>query len=74
MTCEGVPRGTPSQVIAQLENAIRATTSSAEFVSAAEKLAVRPAFLPAQEFSVLVSKEDAELSRLLQAIGLKKQP
>jgi len=69
-----VPRGTPPAVIAQLENAIRATTSSAEFVSAADKLAVRPAFLPAQEFSALVAKEDAELSRLMQAIGLKKQP
>jgi tripartite-type tricarboxylate transporter receptor subunit TctC len=69
-----VPRGTPPPVIAALETAIRATTGSPEFVSAAEKLGVRPAFLPAQEFSVLVSKEDAELSRLMQAIGLKKQP
>lgn len=69
-----VPRGTPPQVVAALENAIRATTSSPDFVSAAEKLGVRPAFLPAQQFSALVSKEDAELSRLLQAIGLKKAP
>lgn len=69
-----VPRGTPPQVISALENAIRTTTSSAEFISASEKLGVRPAFLPAQDFSVLVSKEDAELSRLLQVIGLKKQP
>jgi len=69
-----VPRGTPPQVIAALENAIRTTTSSPEFISAAEKLGVRPAFMPAQDFSVLVAKEDAELSRLLQAIGLKKQP
>ena len=69
-----VPRGTPTQVISALESTIRTTTSSPEFISAAEKLGVRPAFLPAQDFSVLVSKEDAELSRLLQAIGLKKQP
>lgn len=69
-----VPRGTPPQVISALESTIRTTTSSPEFISAAEKLGVRPAFLPAQDFSVLVSKEDAELSRLLQAIGLKKQP
>ena len=69
-----VPRGTPPQVISALESTIRTTTSSPEFISAAEKLGVRPAFLPTQDFSVLVSKEDAELSRLLQAIGLKKQP
>ncbi len=67
-----VPRGTPPQVIRQLENAIRLTVSSPEFVSQSEKLNVRPAFLPAEEFSALVSKEDAELSRLMQQIGLKK--
>ena len=67
-----VPRGTPPQVIRQLENAIRLTVSSPEFVSQSEKLNVRPAFLPAEEFSALVSREDAELSRLMQQIGLKK--
>ena len=66
------PRGTPPQVIRQLENAIRLTVSSPEFVSQSEKLNVRPAFLPAEEFSALVSREDAELSRLMQQIGLKK--
>jgi tripartite-type tricarboxylate transporter receptor subunit TctC len=67
-----VPRGTPRTVISQLENAIKQTTSSAEFAAQAEKLAVRPAFLPAAEFSSLVAKEDGELSRLMQQIGLKK--
>ena len=67
-----VPRGTPPQVIRQLESAIRMTASSPEFVSQSEKLNVRPAFLPSEEFSALVSKEDAELSRLMQQIGLKK--
>jgi tripartite-type tricarboxylate transporter receptor subunit TctC len=67
-----VPRGTPRQVIGQLESAIRATVSSAEFVRQSETLGVRPAFMPAEEFSQLVAKEDAELSRLMQAIGLKK--
>jgi tripartite-type tricarboxylate transporter receptor subunit TctC len=67
-----VPRGTPRQVISALESAIRNTTSSPEFVKGAQHLGVRPAFLSAEEFSALVAKEDAELSRLLQAIGLKK--
>ena len=67
-----VPRGTPRQVIGQLESAIRATTSSTEFLRGSENLGVRPAFLPAEEFSALVAKEDAELSRLMQTIGLKK--
>jgi tripartite-type tricarboxylate transporter receptor subunit TctC len=67
-----VPRGTPRAVIAQLESAIRATVSSMEFLRASENLGVRPAFLPADEFTSLVAKEDSELSRLLQQIGLKK--
>lgn len=67
-----VPRGTPRQVIGQLESAIRATVSSTEFLRGSESLGVRPAFLPAEEFSALVAKEDAELARLMQTIGLKK--
>ena len=67
-----VPRGTPRQVIGQLESAIRTTVSSTEFIRGSESVGVRPAFLPAEEFSALVAKEDAELARLMQAIGLKK--
>jgi len=67
-----VPRGTPRQVISALEGSIRSTVSSPEFVKAAENVGVRPAFLPADEFSALVAREDSELSRLMQAIGLKK--
>ena len=67
-----VPRGTPGDVISRLENSIRKTVESAEFTAAAAKLAVRPAFMPATEFSELIAKEDAFLSRLMQQIGLKK--
>jgi tripartite-type tricarboxylate transporter receptor subunit TctC len=69
-----VPRGTPRPVVGQLESAIRTTVSSSEFQRQSETLGVRPAFLPAEEFSALVAKEDAELARLMGAIGLKKQP
>jgi tripartite-type tricarboxylate transporter receptor subunit TctC len=68
------PRGTPRAAIAALENAIRRTVESAEFQKGSENLGVRPAFLPAAEFSGLISKEDASLSRLMQLIGLKKTP
>lgn len=67
-----VPHGTPRQVIGHLESAIRASVSSSEFLRQSETLGVRPAFLPAEEFSALVAREDAELARLMQAIGLKK--
>ena len=67
-----VPRGTPRAVITQLETAIRNTVTSAEFVKASQNMGVRPAFVPADEFGALIAKEDAELARLMQGIGLKK--
>jgi tripartite-type tricarboxylate transporter receptor subunit TctC len=67
-----VPRGTSRAVITQLETAIRNTVTSAEFVKASQNMGVRPAFMPADEFGALIAKEDAELARLMQGIGLKK--
>jgi tripartite-type tricarboxylate transporter receptor subunit TctC len=67
-----VPRGTPRAVITQLETAIRNTVTSAEFVKASQNMGVRPAFMPADEFGALIAKEDGELARLMQGIGLKK--
>jgi len=69
-----VPRGTPKPVIAMIEAAIRKTAESPEFARASEKLGVRPAFLPAEEFGELIAAEDASLAKLMQSIGLKKQP
>ena len=66
-----VPRGTPREAIALLESAIGRTVDSAEFRKSSENLGVRPAFMPAAEFSALSSQEDAALSRLMQLIGLK---
>jgi tripartite-type tricarboxylate transporter receptor subunit TctC len=67
-----VPKGTPKSVIATLENAIRQTVQSSEFISGSERLYVKPAFLPAAEFGALVAREDAELAKLMMLIGLKK--
>ena len=69
-----VPRGTPRATTGMLEAAIRRTVESSEFQKGSENLGVRPAFLSADEFSELISKEDAALSRLMQLIGLKKSP
>jgi tripartite-type tricarboxylate transporter receptor subunit TctC len=67
-----VPHGTPRAVIAALETAIRRTVESPEFEKTSENLGVRPAFMPAGEFGELIAKEDADLARLMQSIGLKK--
>lgn len=66
------PKGTPRAVIAALESAIRATTESGEFIQASEKLYVRPAFLGGREFGELIAREDAQLARIMQLVGLKK--
>lgn len=67
-----VPKGTSRSTISALETAIRVTVESPEFVQGSEKLSVRPAFLPAQEFGELIAKEDAQLARIMQGLGLKK--
>ena len=67
-----VPHGTPVPVISHLESAIRATVATPEFQQAAERLGVRPAYMPAAEFGALIAREDAAIARLMQAIGLKK--
>ncbi len=67
-----VPRGTPRAVIAALEAAIRRSVEAPEFAVGSEAFGVRPAYLPAAEFGDLIAKEDADLARLMQQIGLKK--
>ena len=69
-----VPKGTPKSAIATLEAAIKKTVESPEFKQACERLGVRPAFKSATDFNQVIAKEDAELARLMQIIGLKKQP
>jgi len=66
-----VPKGTPARAVARLEDAVRNTVASPEFVRAAEKLLVAPAFLPAVEFGKLIAREDAEIARAIKALGLK---
>lgn len=67
-----VPKGTAKATISSLQNAVRAAVENPEFAKACENLGVRPAFLPAEEFSELIAKEDVLLARLMQTIGLKK--
>jgi tripartite-type tricarboxylate transporter receptor subunit TctC len=67
-----VPKGTPKKIIARLEDAIRKTVASPEFVKSCERLAVNPAFLPVAEFGKVVAREDAEIAQMMQLLGLKK--
>ena len=68
------PKGTSTGVVAVLEWATRRAVQSPEFARASQLLGVRPAFMPALEFATLVEKEHVQLGRLIEAIGLPKQP
>ena len=67
-----VPRGTPRSTVLMLESAVRETAESVEFQKASENLGVRPAFMPAAQFSALIAQEDAALARLMERVGLTK--
>ena len=67
-----VPKGTPRAVIAMLEAAIRKTVEDPDFIKGSENLNVRPAFASATEFGDLIAKEDAEMAKLMQVIGVKQ--
>jgi tripartite-type tricarboxylate transporter receptor subunit TctC len=66
------PKGTPKAVIDTLSAAIRDTVESPEFTQACLRLGARPAYLPADRFGPQIAKEDAELAKLMEIIGLKK--
>ena len=66
------PKGTPPSIVARLEQAIRATVASPEFVKGTEKLLVTPAFLPGAEFGKLIAREDVEIARAVKALGLRQ--
>jgi tripartite-type tricarboxylate transporter receptor subunit TctC len=66
------PIGTPPRIVARLEQAIQAVVASPEFARAAEKLLVTPAFLPGAEFGRLIAREDGEIAKAVQALGLRQ--
>ncbi|MGH8701184.1 MAG: Bug family tripartite tricarboxylate transporter substrate binding protein [Burkholderiales bacterium] len=67
-----VPKGTPPRIVARLEDAVRKTVASPEFVRATEKLLVAPAFLPAAEFGKMIATEDTEIARTVKALDIKQ--
>jgi tripartite-type tricarboxylate transporter receptor subunit TctC len=66
------PKGTPRDIIAAYETAIKDTVASPEFTEACLRLGARTAFLGADQFGALIAKQDPELADLMSVIGLKK--
>jgi tripartite-type tricarboxylate transporter receptor subunit TctC len=66
------PKGTPADVVAKLEAAIKDTVSSPEFKEQGAKLGYTPAFLPSKEFTAAIAKDDAQIAALMDKLGMKK--
>jgi tripartite-type tricarboxylate transporter receptor subunit TctC len=67
------PKGTPKEVVAALEAAIKTTVESPEFADAGKKIGFVPAFLPSDEFAKVIAEDDAKLAAVMNDLGLKKK-
>lgn len=67
-----VPRGTPKKIVAALEDAVRKTVESPEFVKACARLYVSPAFQSGADFGKVIAEEDVAIGRMIATLGLKK--
>ena len=68
-----VPKGTPKEVVAKIEDAVKKVVTSADFKERSAKLGFEPAFLPASEFGKVIASDDASMSKLMDQLGLKKK-
>jgi len=68
------PAGTPPAVIKKLEDAAKKATESAEFKHALSNLSADVRFLPADKFGALIAKDDGRLSKVMDQLGIKKEP
>jgi tripartite-type tricarboxylate transporter receptor subunit TctC len=66
------PKGTPKNVIARLETAVRRVVASRRFRTVSATLGFEPAFLPADEFARVIATDDAAIGRLMAQLGLKR--
>lgn len=68
-----VPKGTPKDVVARLQNAAQKVVASARFKEVSARLGFEPAFLPATEFGPLIARDDASIATLMTQLGLKRK-
>ncbi|MBI4207632.1 MAG: tripartite tricarboxylate transporter substrate binding protein [Betaproteobacteria bacterium] len=67
------PHGTPKDVIAKLETAIRKVVTGRDFQERAAKLGFEPAFLGAADFDKFIATDDSVTAKLMSELGLKKK-
>lgn len=67
------PKGTPKDVVAKLEAAIKKVVTGKDFQERAAKLGFEPAFLGASDFDKFIAADDAVTAKLMTELGLKKK-
>jgi tripartite-type tricarboxylate transporter receptor subunit TctC len=67
-----VPKGTPKAVITKLQDAIKKTVESPEFIEAGKKIGFTPAYQPSDAFTKMIAADDTNLAAVMKDIGLKK--
>jgi tripartite-type tricarboxylate transporter receptor subunit TctC len=67
------PDGTPPEAIAKLQEAAKEAVASPDFQKAGKNLGFAPAFLPAEKFGEVIKTDDAEISKLMDELNLKKK-
>ena len=68
------PKGTPADVVKKLEVAAKKATESEQFKSALTKLSAEVSYLPADKFGALIVQDDGRLSKVMDELGIKKEP
>jgi tripartite-type tricarboxylate transporter receptor subunit TctC len=68
-----VPKGTPPQVVAKLEAAVKAAVNAPEFKAQGDKIGFLPAYQASKDFGATVAAEDAQIGALMAKTGLKLQ-
>lgn len=67
-----VPKGTPPDVIARLENAVRESVSSGEFKQLGANVGFLPAYQSSKEFAKTIVADDAVIAGMMSKAGLRK--
>jgi tripartite-type tricarboxylate transporter receptor subunit TctC len=68
-----VPRDTPDEIVAVLENAARTVVTSSEFKDFCETMSIIPSFQSAADFDRFAAEDSRLIGELMKAIGTNKR-
>ncbi len=63
-----VPKGTPKEVIAKLQDAVQKAVELPEFRDAGQKIGFTPAYQPSDAFTKMIAEDDARLAVVIKEI------